>query len=228
MNTQRFDFANFSRLKIEHALSVDILRADSYSLTLGDDFSRIKVEKVGETLVIGRRGLDWMAFFHPQPRVVVTMPELHELTLSGACHGKAIGFQSNQEFIIKLTGASHLEISRISAGNLKTNISGASDLAGEINFSGDARFEICGASRVQLNGSGDSARIELSGASQARLESLTLRQATVHTSGASSVRLNVIDKLDINLSGASRLEYAGRPALGNIQVAGASVLKQSS
>jgi hypothetical protein len=228
MNTQRFDFTDFSRLKIEHALSVDILRADSYSLTLGDDFPRIKVEKVGETLVIGRRGLDWMAFFHPQPRVVITMPQLYELTLSGACHGKAIGFQSNQEFIIKLSGASHLEISKVSAGSLKTNISGASDLAGEISYSGEARFEISGASRVQLNGSGNNARIELSGASQARLENLILHQASIHTSGASSVRLNVTDKLDINLSGASRLEYAGRPVLGSIQIAGASILKQSS
>jgi hypothetical protein len=227
LNTQRFDFTNFSRLKIERALSVDILRADSYSLTIGDDFSRIKVEKVGETLVVGRRGLDWIAFFHPRPHVVITMPELNELTLSGACQGKVIGFQSNHEFILKLHGACHLEINRMSAGNLKTNISGASNLAGDINLSGDVLLEISGASRVQLTGSGNNARIELSGASQARLESLTLRQAIVNTSGASSVRLNVIDKLDINLSGASRLEYAGRPALGNIQVAGASVLKQS-
>ena len=44
--------------------------------------------------------------------------------------------------------------------------------------------------------------------------------------GASSVQLKVIDNLNINLSGASRLEYAGRPVLGKIQVAGASVLKQ--
>ena len=226
MDTQRFDYTDFSRLKIERALSVDILQADSYSLTIGDDFSRIKVEKVGETLVVGRKGLDWIAFFHPQPHVVITMPELNELNMSGACHGKVLGFQSNHEFILKLSGASHLEINRITAGNLKTNVSGASNLAGDINISGDILFEISGASRVELAGSGNSTRINLSGASQARLANLALQKASVNISGASSVQLNVKENLDINLSGASRLEYTGRPTLGKIQVAGASVLKQ--
>jgi hypothetical protein len=32
-------------------------------------------------------------------------------------------------------------------------------------------------------------------------------------------------KLDISLSGASRLEYSGNPALGNVAVSGASTLK---
>jgi hypothetical protein len=226
MNTQRFDFTDFNRLKIERALSVDILRADAYSLTIGDDFSRIKVEKVGDTLVVGRRGLDWIAPFHPRPHVVITLPELYELTLSGACHGKVIGFQSDHEFVLKINGASHLEMNRMSAGGLKTNISGASNLAGDINISGDILFQISGASRAELSGSGDSARIELSGASQARLANLALQKASVNISGASSVQLNVKGSLDINLSGASRLEYAGRPALGVIQVSGASVLKQ--
>ncbi len=226
MNTQRFDYTDFTRLKIERALSVDILREDSYSLTIGDNFSRIHAERVGDTLVVGRRGLDWISPFHPRPHVVITMPELDELTLSGACHGRVVGFQSDKELSIKLSGASHLELSRLSTGNFKVNASGASNLAGSINISGDVLLEISGASRVDFSGSGNSARIELSGASQARLANFALLKAILNTSGASSVQLNVKDNLDINLSGASRLEYAGRPALGKIQIAGASVIKQ--
>jgi len=226
MNTQRFDYTDFTRLKIERALSVDILRADTYSLTIGDDFSRIKVEKVGDTLIIGRRGLDWIALFHPRPHVVITLPELYELTLSGACQGKAIGFQSDHDFVLKLNGASHLEINRMSVGNLKTNISGAANLTGDINISGDILFEISGASRVDLSGSGKSARIELSGASQARLSNFALGKASLNISGASSAQLKVNDNLDINLSGASRLEYAGTPALNKVHVSGASTLTQ--
>ncbi|MFA5308531.1 MAG: DUF2807 domain-containing protein [Dehalococcoidales bacterium] len=226
MNTQRFDFTDFTRLRIERALSVDILREDTYSLTIGDDFSRIRVEKVGETLVIGRRGLDWAALFHPRPHVVVTMPELEALEMSGSCQGKVIGFHSDREFSLKLSGASHLEINRLAAGGVKMNISGASDLTGDISISGEIRFNVSGASRMELSGSAASAFIELSGASQARLANLTLQKASLNTSGASSVQLNVKENLDINLSGASRLEYAGRPALGKIQIAGASVIKQ--
>ncbi len=226
MNNQRFDYTDFTRVKIERALSVDILRQDSYSLTIGDDFSRIRVEKTGDTLVIGRRGLDWIALFHPQPHVVITMPAIYGLTLSGASHARLVGFQSNNELAIKLSGASHLELSRLSTGNLKTNISGASNLAGEININGDVQFEISGASRVELAGNAKTAKIQLSGASQSRLANLALAKATLNASGASSVQLNVKENLDINVSGASRLEYAGHPAMGIIQVAGASTIKQ--
>lgn len=225
MSNQRLDYTDFTKLKIDSALSVDVLRADFYSLTVGDDLSRIKVEKVGDTLVIGRRGLDWMAIFHPRPHVVITMPELHEMTLSGACQGKVIGFRSGHSFNLKLNGASHLEINGMASGSLKANISGASNLAGDINISGDARFDISGASRVELTGSGTGAGLELSGASQARLASLTLQKASANISGASSAQLKVNSALDIDLSGASRLEYTGSPVLGKVQVSGASTLK---
>lgn len=226
MNTQRFDYIDFVRLRIERALSVDILRMDAYSITIGDDFSRIKVEKNGDTLTVARRGLDWLTPFHPRPHVVITMPTLYELNISGACQCRMDGFQSNNELTVKLSGASHLELSRMITGNFKTNVSGASNLAGDITIGGDAMLEISGASRVELSGSGNNARLELSGASQSRLASLTLLKVGVNLSGASSTQLNVTNNLDINLSGASRLEYAGRPVLGKIQITGASTLKQ--
>ena len=102
MNAQRFDFSGFTRVRIERALSVDVLRADAFSVTIGDDFSRIRMEKIGETLCIERRSHDWFTPFHAKPHVVVTMPVLKELTLGGACHSKVIGFQSNENLIIKL------------------------------------------------------------------------------------------------------------------------------
>jgi hypothetical protein len=225
MNNQRLDYTDFKRLKIDAALQVDVLRADFYSVTVGDDASRVKVEKVGDTLVIGRRGLDFMAIFHPRPHVVVTMPDIFELTLSGACQGKAIGFESGHPFIVKLNGASHLEIKQMKVGELKTDISGASNLAGDINISGDAQFEISGASRVELTGTSNGAGLELSGASQARLAGLTLQKASVNISGASSAQLKVSAALDIDLSGASRLEYTGSPILERVRVSGASTLK---
>ena len=222
MNTQRFDYSDFTRIRIERALSVDILRADAYSVTVGDDFSRIRIEKIGDTLCIERRGFDWIGIFHARPHIVITMPLLRELTLAGACHGKAIGFQSNNNFNVKLTGACHLEINRMTAGNLKVEISGASNLAGEVSYSGEAQFEVSGASRVVLQGSGNAGLLALSGASQARLDHLAIHKARVNISGASSAGLKVSDALDIALSGASRLEYTGNPVIGRMQISGAS------
>jgi hypothetical protein len=226
MTTQRFDYTDFSRLRIERALTLDILREDEYSITARDDFSHLKVDKVGDTLVVGQRGFHWMAPFHPRPHVVITLPNLYELNMSGACMAKVIGFQSDKDFSLKVSGACHLELTRMTAWSLYSNISGASNITGNININGDVMFEVSGASRVMVSGAAGSAALELSGASQARLGNFSLGKAKVNISGASSAQIKVKDSLDINLSGASRLEYSGSPALGRVQVAGASTLMQ--
>jgi hypothetical protein len=224
MHSQRFDFTDFTRIRIERALSVDILRADAYSVTIGDDFSRIRMEKISDTLCIERRGIDWIAPFHARPHIVITMPLLREITLGGACHSRVIGFQSNNDFGVKLTGACQLEINTISAGNFVVEIVGASNLSGDINYSGNAAFKIVGASRAVLQGSGNTADIELSGASQAKLSNLALHRVNLKCFGASSAQLRVSDNMNVTLVGASRLEYIGNPVIGQIQIAGASTI----
>ena len=222
MNSQRFDFTGFSRIRVERALSIDILRADAYSVTIGDDFSRIRMEKIGDTLCIDRRSHEWFTPFQGRPHVVVTMPLLQEITLGGACQGKVIGFQSGNDFAVRLSGACQLEFNTINAGNVKAEISGASNLSGEMSFSGEALFNISGASRVVLQGTGNNSRIMLSGASQARLGNLALRKVDLNISGASNAQIKVSDNLDVSVTGASRLEYSGNPNIGKIQVFGAS------
>jgi hypothetical protein len=222
MNNQRLDFSGFTRVRIERALSVDILRADSYSVTIGDDFSRIRMEVIGDTLCIERRGMDWIAPFHPRPHVVVTMPLLREITLGGACQCKVIGFRSNENLALKLNGASQLETNSVTAGNIKVDISGASNLTGDISYGGEAFFKVSGASRIVLQGSGNNSRLDISGASQARLENLALHNADLKLSGASSAQLRVSDRIDFDLSGASRMEYIGNAIVGKMQINGAS------
>lgn len=220
MNSQRFDYSGFSRIRIERALSADVLKSDSYSVTIGDDFSRIRMEVIGETLCIERRGIDW---FHGRPHVVVTSPVLKEVIIAGACQAKVIGFQSS-DFAIKLNGASHLELSQMAVGNFKVELSGASNLAGDINYSGEARFNVSGASRVVLQGTGNAGKLDLSGASQARFFNLALQTVDLKLSGASSVQLKVNERIDCDLSGASRMEYSGNPVIGIMKVNGASVI----
>ena len=224
MNSQRFDFTGFSRIRIERALSADILKADAYSVTIGDDFSRVRMEVIGDTLCIERRGIDWISLFHGRPHIVITVPLLREVTLGGACHGRVIGFQSDSEFAVKLVGACQMEINAIAASSVKVEITGASNLSGDITYSGEAIFKILGASRAVLKGSGNSAQIELAGASQAKFAELALRRANLKCLGASSAQLRVSDNLDLTLVGASRLDYFGNPIIGQIQIAGASTI----
>ena len=150
------------------------------------------------------------------------MPLLREITLGGACQSKVIGFQSNENLALKLSGASQMEMNSVTAGNIKVDISGASNLTGDISYSGEALFKVSGASRMVLQGSGNNSWLDISGASQARFENLALRNVDLKLSGASSAQLKVSDRIDFNLSGASRMEYTGSAAIGKMQINGAS------
>ena len=219
------DITGFHRVRVEGACSADILRSDTYGIVIPEEaYGYIKARKEGDTLVIGRKGIASI-FFSNRPRAVITMPELYDLVMTGASHGKVIGFQSGSELSLELNGASHLEMASMSAGNMRIKTTGASHLSGQVNVR-EVRFEISGASWVELTGSADSARLDISGASQARLANFTLNSSEVNVSGASSTSLKVNQKLDLKLSGASRLEYTGSPSLGRVSVSGASTLKQ--
>jgi hypothetical protein len=224
MNYQTISITDFNRVRVDSALTIQILRSDTYNIRLQpDDIGRVRIEKTEDTLRIWRRGFDW---FHPRPRISITMPELIDLSLSGACQGEVEGFQSEHDFTLKLNGASQLEIKQMSAGNFKVEISGASNLTGDIKIGGRAVFNVSGASRVKLGGTAENMQLDLSGASQARLSELALKDADVNFSGASSGQLNIKGQLNMNLSGASRLEYSGSPTLGKVQISGASNLRQ--
>lgn len=225
MTTQYFNLQDFNRIKIEGPCSVNVTKSDTFSVNIAaSDAGRIRVDKQGDTLIVGRRGIDFMSLFRGQSEVTITLPELKEITFSGASHGTLQEFQSDHDLSLKLSGASHLEMHRISCANLRLEISGASNLVGEANIAGDVNMRISGASRVDLSGSGEEAKIELSGASQARLSNFTLNSADVHISGASSAYLKVNQTLDLDLSGASRLEYTGNPVTGKLRVGGASII----
>ena len=227
MSEQQFPFGDFTRVWVESALSIEIRRSDSFSVTTdGENFNHIRVEKSGDILKIRRRGLDFHAIFRPRPHIIVNMPRLNELVLSGACQAKASGFGAEGELVVKLSGASHLEISSISSDSVKIEVNGASNVTGDVRVNANTMFNINGASRVELSGLSTSAKLELSGASQARLANFNLNNIDATISGASSAQLKVSGKLDVNLSGASRLEYGGSPTLGNVAVSGASSLKR--
>lgn len=225
METVTFEFTDFCKIRAESAVSVDIVRSDAFRVAATeDDMGHLKVEKTGDTLKISRRALGLLTFFRDRPHVTVASPALDEIVFAGASKGKADGFQSERALLVKLSGASLLEMHNMACGGIRLDISGASNLVGDGITAGDAELLVSGASRVELSGSGTKARIELSSASQARLSRLVLNDANINISGASNAQLTLNGILEIAMSGASKLEYAGNPSLGDVQVTGASTL----
>jgi hypothetical protein len=103
--------------------------------------------------------------------------------------------------------------------------SGASHIEGAIDAA-SAHAECSGASHISLTGKASKADLNGSGASGLDCGGLTANRVDVGLSGASKASIRATEKLDYDLSGASRLTYAGAPQIGNNGCSGASSVHQ--
>jgi len=180
--SQEMDLQGFDKLEVSHAFAVTLQQSDSYRVvvTVDDNLvDEIQARKVGSTLQIGLQQGSW-SLNNTTLRAEVSMPRLAGIELSGA-----------------------------------SSLRGAMD-------TGDVRFTLSGASRLTLEGIGGDMDLTASGASDASLGGFEVKDASVELSGASQARLNVTGRLDAEASGASQLRYLGNPELGRIESSGAS------
>jgi len=225
LETEAYAFADFTKVEISSAFEFEIEQSSSYSINVTADdniMEYVRVSQEGQTLKIGLRTITW---FGPATlRASVSMPQLSDLSVSGASRGTISGFSSTEDLAITVSGASRVT-GDITAGNAAIDVSGASMVTGDIT-AGDVAFDISGASTIQLDGSANDMVAEVSGASRLNLEAFTVNNADVDFSGASSGTINLDGRLDADLSGASRLWYIGEPTMGTIDTSGASTISQ--
>ena len=197
MTAKDFDLQGFTKVEVGGAFEVEIVRSDSFKVNVvADDFAHVRVEKVGDTLVIKRQGIEWLAPFHRQPRATVAMPALTGLNVSGASRGKFENLQSDSGLTVSVSGASHIEARSISAGTMDAKVTGASSLTGNITTSKNASLEVSGASKIELTGKGTEVIMKISGASRAELSGFPVQNADLEVSGASSAYINLNGRLD--------------------------------
>ncbi len=222
--TRSYDFTDFTSIEIGHAFKLEVTPADTYSITIsaGESlFDNIEVTQKGSRLEIG---MDRLLFhFNRSPSVKITMPELRGLYMAGASEGNVTGFKSSQDFDLSLSGASELYMD-METGDFESELSGASEVSGHLTAT-SCDITLSGASEIDLAGSGGNVKINASGASWADLENLDVNNAAIDFSGASEGSLNIDGRLDVSLSGASFLEYAGNPTLGDLNLSGGSEIK---
>ena len=229
--TRQFNFTEFTRVDIGSAFSYEIKQSDTYSIsiTANDNlFDVIEVTKEGQTLKIGMESpeVPWAIFnIDPRPKAVITVPQLFGLNGSGATRGTVANFSSTENFEIEVSGASSVELVEISAGDIHLEVSGASNVDGDIAAE-DMDLDVSGASSVQLEGSAKDVVIYASGASRLKMADFHINNADITLSGASKGTINAAGELDVQLSGASTLEYIGQPTLVDMDISGGSALKK--
>ncbi len=228
LDTKKRDFSDFSIVEVGWAFEVEITQSSSYSVSITADdnlFEYIETSKTGDMLTIGLK----QGYSYQWPltlRAEITMPDLYELKLSGATHGTVEGFSSSHKFILGIYGASTLDASDISAGEIEINLDGASKISGGITVSGDAQFTVSGASKVELEGVANDLLVSADGASNMELSDFPVHNANVILSGASRATVNLDGRLDADLSGASQLLYIGEPTMMDINTSGGSTVSK--
>jgi hypothetical protein len=230
--TQEEDYIDFTRVDIGSAFDAEIIKSDSFSVTIKADESFIDyivVSKEGDTLVINLKPHHLFTDFTLGSKTLeaeINMPTIEGLIVSGATKATASGFKSSEDLDIEVSGASTLNLEDIEARDVEFNVSGASTLKGTLISTGDAELEVSGASKVELEGSASFLELDGSGASTIELGEFPLSgDADVKLSGASKATVNLKEMLDCTLSAASSLYFIGNPTMGDIDISGASTIK---
>lgn len=226
LETKSFDYVGFNKLEIDNAFQVEVTRSDSFGVSITADsnlYEYLDIRKSGSTLHIGLQRNH--SYFNTTQKAMITMPDLRGLNISGASKTHIIGFSSTNAFNTIVSGASKLEISSVKTGNVVMDVSGASNVVGNLTIT-DGNFDISGASTIELEGTGKNITANISGSSSGKLESFSMVQARITVSGASNATINVSSRIDADVSGASRLYYIGNPTLGSVDVTGASTFSK--
>ena len=206
IETKNWNFTGFTIVEVGGGFEFKVSQSDSFSTSvMADDnmLDYIEISQAGDTLTIG---LKWGYSYHNVTlKAEVTLPILSELEFSGGTHGNIEKFTSSYNFILELSGGSHL------SGNFTT--------------SANAQFTLSGGSHlIELEGAADYLTISGSGGSQLDLSDFSVHDATVNLGGGSQATINLDGRLSGDLSGGSHLNYLGNPTSIDVDTSGGSTV----
>jgi hypothetical protein len=230
-NVQVRKLPNFTSIRVSNAIELFISQSNKTEVAVSaksDEYrNRIITEVVGGTLII--RMADnynkWWKWGNEDYRVkaYVSVNELYALTASGATNIKIVNGLSSEKLKINLSGASDLK-GDIKASTLMTELSGASNFKATVQ-AGAFSVKGSGACDIQVSGSGDDLIVEVSGASSVKMYDYLVKGASVEASGASNIKVHVSDMLKAQASGASSIDYKGTASVKEQRSTGASSIR---
>jgi len=208
MATKKLDYTKFTRIEISHTFDFKIIRGDSFDIKLDAAeglMKNINVELDGDRLIVRHSPhISWM-FRLTRPKIVITMPVIKELRLTGAVAGEVSGFKSSEDFSLEMEGASFATLN-LQAGNTE--------------------FHVRGACSVTAKGEAGNLIIDVNGACHLEMKDFAVKNAAIRLNGASTCTANISGRLDARLGGVSTLYLIGEPTIGDIRSSGMSKISK--
>lgn len=204
LETRPFALDGFDAVDASRYITVDVVHGDAFAVEVTADdnlWGELAVRREGQTLVLGLSDAH-AVYSGITVHATVTMPALARLELSGGARASLRGFDAP-------------------VPTLAVHASGASAVEGTASAE-DLSVELSGGSHAVLAGSVETLTIDASGGSVADLLEAPAGAAVVWLSGGSHGAVSASVRLDYHLSGASHLDYAGAPAIGDADTSGGS------
>lgn len=244
--TETRDAKAFNSIDVSNAIRVTMSENPNGKIIVKADdnvMPYVKTKFEGQTLVIK---LECPYKSLGNVNMDVELPyskNLRKLDISGASSVKIEYPIENNELDIKLSGASKAVLSSVKVSKLEAGLSGASDLvisslsadecdvdlsgASRASFAGldSSKFDgdISGASDLSIQGASEFCDIEACGASSVKAGDFTVKNCKVDLSGASRAKINCVESLSGEVSGASHLTYFGSPKTNVSTSSGGSI-----
>lgn len=130
--------------------------------------------------------------------------------ISGSCEAVISG--TIGELNLSASGSSKTTL-KGSISNLKMNISGSGEYTGSELICTSIRIGCSGSAKIALSGSCDTLNVDASGNMDLSAEQLISRLVTIDCSGSTFAKVNVQEKLTVDLSGSCNITYYGNPAI---------------
>lgn len=223
----------FTSIRVSNAIELYVSQSNKTDVAVSaksDEYrDKIITEVVGGTLIIRMQdNKSWWNWSDDdsKTKAYVSVKDLYALTGSGATNIKIINGLNAEKLKINLSGASDLK-GEIKAGTLLTDLSGASSIKASIRANAFSA-KGSGASSFDVTGAGDDLIVDVSGACSVKMYDYIVKGASVEASGASSVKLNVSDILKVHATGASSVDYKGTASIKELNSSGASSVKHKN
>jgi hypothetical protein len=227
VETNDFALTGFSGVRAGAAFEVDISRADSYLVKVSADdnlWDVLDIRVTGGELTMGfEKGVSVNNI--TTLKVVITMPAFNSLDLSGDARASVKDFTAGNSMSFNASGASKVDVQNMKAGAVTLDVSGASELSGDITLT-QGNFAVSGGGRLNLTGSGTGLTMDVSGDSKVNLKQLPVQDVRATVSGGAQAHVNTQKISSADVSGAGGLYYTGNPTLGKIEKSGGGTVAQ--
>jgi hypothetical protein len=195
---------DFNKISISGGYKVTLKQDSSLTIKITADDNLLKYIK---TVVDGNRLRIYSKkdfCNNGQLSINIGIRNLEELKTSGGIEVESDGKINTQDISFKLTGATKITMD-LNANHVTTAGSGVTEL--------------------NLTGQATSHDIDLSGSGTVNALNFVVGSCDIETSGIGESKVNVLNTLHVNSSGASSVKYKGNPAVTNDKSGASSVEK---